>query len=65
MECARDRGSRQGQYINSLAETLEIFFVDDAEALFFINNDKAEVFEVDIAGEQAMKLTSERIPNDG
>lgn len=48
VEGAGDGGGTHGEDVNEGAEVLDLFFVGNAEALFFIDDEETEVFEVDI-----------------
>jgi len=45
---ARDGGGGQGEQVGVASEAFEFFFVAHAEALFFVDDDEAEVFELDV-----------------
>ena len=47
LQGARDRRGGQGQHVNIRAHRLQTFFVTHAKVLFFINNQQAEVLELD------------------
>ena len=54
MEGAGYGGGGHGEDIDGLAEAFEAFLVFDAEALFFVDDDEAEVLEADIGAEDAV-----------
>ena len=45
---ARDGGGGQGEEVGVASEAFEFFFVAHTEALFFVDDDEAEVFELDV-----------------
>ncbi len=54
LQGARDRRGGQGQHVNIRAHRLQTFFVTHAKVLFFINNQQAEVLELDRLCQQRM-----------
>src|SRR6266478_6291954 len=54
VESARDGSRGESERVHILAHFLEAFFVGDAEALLFVNDEKAEVGEFDVFREQPM-----------
>ena len=54
VEGAWDGGGAEGKDIDGGAEFFEAFFVFDAEALFFVDDEEAEVFEVDVLAEESV-----------
>ena len=52
---ARDRRGGKREHVHELEELLELLLVQHAEALLFIDDDQAEVFEDDVAGNEAMR----------
>src|SRR6266446_2199796 len=52
---ARNRGGRKRQHVDQLEEFLEFFFVQNAEALLFVDHDQAKILEYDVAGNEAMR----------
>src|SRR5436309_541153 len=52
---ARNRRGRKRQHVDQLEEFLEFFFVQNAEALFFVDHDQAKILEYDVAGNEAMR----------
>ena len=54
VEGARDGGGAQGEDIDRGAEFLEAFLVFDAEALFLVDHEEAEVFEMNVLTEKAV-----------
>ena len=55
MQCARDRRGRHGEHVDLLAKLLQPFFVAHTETLFFIDHQQAEVLELQVLREQAMR----------
>ena len=55
IERARNRRGAEREDIDQLAQAFEFFFVQDAEALLFIDDDQAEIFEGDVFLQQAMR----------
>ena len=53
----RTRNGRSGkrEHVNRFTQVLELLFMPHAEALLFINNDKAQIMRVHIARKQAMR----------
>ena len=51
---ARDGRGRHGEHVDLLAHLLDAFFVADAEALFFVDDEQAEVGELDVFREYAV-----------
>ena len=51
---ARNRRGRHGEHVDLLAQLLQALFVAHAEALLFIDDQQAEVGELDVLREQAM-----------
>ena len=43
VQCTRDRGSRECQNVHFFPKVLELFLVRDAESLFLVNHDQAEL----------------------
>ena len=54
LQRARDRRCRQGQHMNIRAQRLEPFLVADPKMLFFVDDQKTEVLEADVLGQQRM-----------
>ena len=54
VECAGNRRGREGEHIDAVKSFLETFLVQHAEALFFVDDDEAEVFESNVFAEQAV-----------
>ena len=54
MQGARDGRGGHGEHVDFLAHLLEAFLVAHAEALFFIDDEQAEVLELDVFGKQAV-----------
>jgi hypothetical protein len=54
VEGARDGGGGHGEDVDGEAEFFEAFLVFDAEALFLVDDDEAEVGEDDVFGEEAV-----------
>ena len=54
VERARDRRGRKREHIDADEVFLEFLFMLDAEALFLVDDDKAEVAELDVVGQQAV-----------
>ena len=52
---ARNRRGRHGQHVHLLAHLLQPFFVAHAEALLFVHDQQAEVGELHVFREQAMR----------
>ena len=48
MKSSWDRSCRQCQYINIFLELFDFFFMGNTKSLFFIDDQKAQVFECDI-----------------
>ena len=55
VERARDRRRRERQDIHVLLHLLDLFLVRDPEALLLVHDQKAEILELDILGEQAVR----------
>ena len=51
---ARDGRGRHGEHVDLLAHLLEALLVAHAEALLFVDDEQAEVLELDVFGEQAV-----------
>ena len=54
MQGARDGRGRHGEHVDLLAHLLDALFVADAEALFFVDDEQAEVGELDVFREDAV-----------
>lgn len=54
VEGAGNGGGGEGEDIDELPHFFEFFFVADAEALFFVDDDQAEVLKADIGGDDAV-----------
>jgi len=54
VEGTGDGGGREGEYVDVLLEGLEALFVTDAEALFFVDDQEAEVGELNVLGQDAV-----------
>ncbi len=52
---ARDRRGRHRQHVDGLAHLLQSLFVRDAEALLFVDDDQAQVGELHVLADQAMR----------
>ena len=52
---ARDGRGRHGEHVDLLAHLLDAFFVADAEALFFVDDQQAEVGELDVFRKNAVR----------
>ena len=59
VEGARDGGGGEGEQVGVASEAFEFFFVADAEALFFVDDDKAEVVEGDVFLQEAVGADDE------
>ena len=46
--------ARHGQHVDLLAHLLQPLFVAHAEALLFVDDEQAEILELDVFGEEAM-----------
>ena len=46
VEGARDRGCGEGEAVDADFEIFQMLFGADAEALLFVDDEKAEIFEV-------------------
>src|SRR5580692_354467 len=55
MQRSRNRRRRQRQRVDTGAVLLETLFMHDAETLFFVDNDQAEVGECNVLLQQAMR----------
>ena len=53
-EGAGDGGGGQGEHIHPDEVLFQFFLVADAEALFLVDDDKAQVVEADVLGQQAV-----------
>ena len=53
-EGSRNRRCRHGKHIDVLLEIFQLFFVLDAKALFFVNDDETEVSKLDSPAEQTV-----------
>ena len=51
---ARDGRGRHGENVDLLAHLLDALFVADAEALFFVDDEEAEIGKFDVFGEDAV-----------
>ena len=51
---AGDGGGREGQHINADEVLLQLLLMLDAEALLLVDDDKAEVVEADVLGEETV-----------
>jgi hypothetical protein len=51
---ARDGRGRHGEHVDLLAHLLDALFVADAEALFFVDDEQAEVGEFDVFRKDAV-----------
>ena len=54
MQRSRDRRRGQSENIYLRSEVLEVLLMGDSEALLFIDDEEAELREIDILREQAM-----------
>ena len=54
VEGARDGGGGEGEDVDGLAEEFELFLVADAELLFLVDDDEAEVLELDVGRDDAV-----------
>ena len=54
MQRARDRRRAEGEHIDLGAQLFELLFVGNAKALFFIDDDHPQLFEINIVAEQPM-----------
>ena len=54
MQRARDRRGRHGQHVDLLAHLLQPLLVAHAEALLLVDDEQAQVLELDVFREQAM-----------
>lgn len=54
IEGAGDGGGAEGQNVDEAKQLLEFFLMFDAEALFFVDNGEAEIFELDVFGDDPM-----------
>ena len=52
---ARNRRCRKCEHVHELEKLLELFLMQNAEALFLIDDNEAEILETDIAGDEAMR----------
>ena len=52
---ARDGRGRHGEHVDLLAHLLDAFFVAHAEALFFVDDEQAEVGELQVFREEAVR----------
>ena len=52
---ARDRRRRQRQHVHRLPQPLEPFLVLDAEALLLVDDDQAQVLELHVGADQAVR----------
>ena len=52
---ARNRRGRHGEHVHLFAKLLQPLFVAHAEALFFVDDHEAEVVELHVLREQAMR----------
>ena len=55
MQRARDRRRGHRQHIDFLPQPFQPFLVLDAETLLLVDNDQAEIFEVDIGADEPMR----------
>ena len=55
LERARDRRRRHRQHVHVGAQRLEVLLVLDAEALLLVDDDEAEVLELHLGAEQAVR----------
>ena len=54
VERSRDRSGREGEDIHEFEELFELLFVQDAEALLFVDHDQPKILEHHVAGDEAM-----------
>ncbi len=54
VEGAGDGRGGHGEHVDCGAHLLEAFFVADAEALFFIDDEEAEILELELLGEDGV-----------
>ena len=52
---ARNRRRRKREHIDEFEKLLELFFMQNAEALFFVDDDQTQILENDIAGNEPMR----------
>ena len=52
---ARNRRGRKREHVHEFEKLLELFLVQNAEALFLIDDNEAEILENDVAGDEAMR----------
>mgnify|MGYP000653534119 CR=1 FL=1 len=52
---ARDGGGRQRQYVDGLAQVLQLLFVLHAEALLLVDDDQSQIVRVHVAREQPVR----------
>src|SRR5205085_8875960 len=52
---ARNWRGRKREHVDQLEKLLEFFFVQNAKALLFVDHNQAEIFEDDVAGDEAMR----------
>lgn len=55
LERARDRGGRQGQHVDLVGELLDLLLVGDAEPLLLVDDEQAQVLELDVVGEEPVR----------
>ena len=59
MQRARDRRRRETQDIDQLAEFFEPLLMHDAEAVLFVDDHEAQVFELDVFLQQAVRTDND------
>ena len=65
VESAGDGGGRHGEGVDVLADLLETLFVADAEALLLVDDHEAEILELDVGGEEAVRSDGDVDPAGG
>ena len=55
VQSARNGRGRHGQHVHLLAHLLDALFVADAEALFFVDDEQAEIGKFDVFGKNAVR----------
>ena len=59
VECSWNRGSRKGQHIDSSRPGFPLFLLYNAEALFFIHNEKSQLMAVNLLVQNGMRSNND------
>ena len=55
LQGARDRAGGQGEHVDPCRHPLDRLFVRDPEALLFVDDQEAEILEVDVLGQESVR----------